>query len=149
MGFSSMDSFINNVTVSANFWRTDWNKNQISATAGAAGTWECMYQCAGNPPQALNIGNIVGPSLAWQTLTDTSVSAAPLLNGGDIASATETKHIVNASVFSAAATTAPCVWMLVDLLAFCPVTTITVTGDQALVTAALPDMQTEQESKRL
>ncbi|MGK3946164.1 hypothetical protein ABK046_48415, partial [Streptomyces caeruleatus] len=51
----------------------------------------------------------------------------------------DVKHLLNASVFSAAATTAPAVFMLIDQIAVFPISTVTTTGAQTLLgTQTLP-----------
>lgn len=126
MGFSSMDDFINETTVNGKQWRTDWNKNALPTTAQAAGTWYSLFKGAGNPPAEVVFGT--GTNLAFQALNDGATGA--IWHGGNVSP--DTKHIINASAFSASATTMPCVFMLVDLLGFYPITTTTSTSAQAL-----------------
>lgn len=128
MGFSSMDSFINAVSVNGQFYRADWNKNFLPTTAATAGEWHCLARGAGNPG-ASTLYN-TGTNLAFQATSDVTANASGIQHGGDVS--TMTKHIVNASAFTAAATTAPCVLMLVDLLGFYRVTSVTTTGAQTL-----------------
>jgi len=126
MGFSSMDNFINAVSVNGQFYRADWNKNFLPTTAAVAGEWHCLARGAGNP----GLGAIynTGTNLAFQSTSDSDATAAGIQHGGNVSPAT--KHIVNASAFTAAATTAPCVLMLIDLLGFYRVTTVTTTTAQ-------------------
>jgi hypothetical protein len=128
MGFSSLDDFIQSTTVDGKFLRTDWNKNALPTTAQTAGLWYDLACAAGNPGSDTAYGT--GTNLAFQSLTDASTTSPGIPHGGDVS--TDTKHIVNASAFSAAATTMPCVFMLVDRLGFYPITTVTTTGNQAL-----------------
>jgi hypothetical protein len=83
--------------------------------------------------------------LAFHTAYDRMAGAID--HGRDVSP--DTKHILNASAFSAAPTTMPAVFMLVDLLGWYPVTTTTTTGNQALInsrtftaTAATPTVIT-------
>jgi hypothetical protein len=46
------------------------------------------------------------------------------------------KHLANASVFSAAATTAPAVFMLIDVLATIPISTVTLATEQLFLSQA-------------
>lgn len=126
-GFTSQDNFISNLSNSGNFYRADWNKNTFGTTAHTAGTWYLLSQTGGNPTASSILGT--GTNLAAQQLLDTTATAAGILHGGDV---TSFKTIVNASAFTAAATTAPCVLMLVDLQMFYPITTVTTTGAQVL-----------------
>lgn len=126
MGFSSMDDLINEMTTNGQFKRIDWNKNFLPTTAAAAGEWHCLFRGAGNPG-ADSIMN-TGTNLAFQALTDTTANATGIQHGGNVSPAT--KHIVNASAFTAAATVAPGILMLVDLLGFYRVTSVTTTTAQ-------------------
>jgi hypothetical protein len=78
----------------------------------------------------------ISQTVTSQTITGTAM-ATGIPHGGDVS--TDIKHIVNASVYSAAATTAPCVFQLVDVLAIIPITTTTTTGAQTILgTQTLP-----------
>lgn len=127
MGFSSMDDFINKVSELGQFKRTDWNKNFLPTTAAVAGEWHCLAKGDGNPA-AGSIYN-TGTNLAFQATSDTTVGAGGVPHNGNVSPAT--KHIVNASAFSAAAASVPGILMLVDLLWFYRVNTVTTTGAQA------------------
>ena len=128
MPFSSVDSVINAISTNGASFRSDWNKNFLPTTAALAGEWHCLARGAGNPG-ADSIYN-VGTNLAFQAVSDTTANAAGIQHGGSVSTAT--KHIVNASAFTAAATVAPCVLMLVDLLGFYRVTTTTIITAQTL-----------------
>jgi len=127
-GFSSMDDFVTEVSANGKFARIDWNKNFLPTTAATAGEWHCLFRGGGNPA-ADSIAN-TGTNLAFQSLTDTTANATGIRHGGNVAP--DYKHLVNASAFSAAATTMPAVLMLVDLLGFYRVTSVTTTSSQAL-----------------
>lgn len=129
-GFSSLDDLIAETTVEGKFKRTDWNKATHATGNQAAGIWYALFHALGNP--TAGVLGAVGTNLAWHPLTDRSAGA--ILHGGDVyAAGSNTKHILNASIFGAGV--APSVWMLVDMLGWYPVTTVTTTGDQALVNA--------------
>ena len=121
MGFSSHDDFLNEVSVNGKFFRADWNKLTHATTAHVAGEWHCLFHSLGNPTAGVLTG---GTNLSFQSLTDQSVGG--ILHGGSVSP--DTKHILNASAFSAAATTMPAIFMLVDMLGFYPRTTLTTTG---------------------
>lgn len=127
-GFGSMDAFINAVTVNNQTQRTDWNKNFSPVGAAVAGEWHCMATGAGLPASG-TIYN-TGTNLAFQSVSDTTATASGILHGGNVSPLT--KHIVNASAFTAAATIAPTVLVLVDLLGFYRVTTTTLITAQTL-----------------
>ena len=127
MGFSSMDTLISKVTTDGQFARLDWNKSFLPTTPALAGEWHCLVKGTGNP----STGSIynTGTNLAFQATSESTANAGGIPHGGNVASAT--KHILNASAFTAAATTAPCILMLVDLLGFYRVTTVTTITAQA------------------
>lgn len=129
-GFSSLDDFINQATTNGKFWRTDWNKLTFGTTAHTAGTWYLLSQTGGNPAASSILGT--GTNLAFQALNDSTATAAGIQHGGNVGGGTGYKHIINASAFSASATTMPAVLMLVDMLGFYPITTVTTTGAQTL-----------------
>lgn len=127
MSFSSQDALIDAIT-SGQYYRADWNKNTFATTAHTAGTWYSLFRGGGNPTADTILGT--GTNLAFQALTDTTTNATGIQHGGNVSPAT--KHIINISAYSAAATTMPAVFMLVDLLGFYPITTVTTTGNQTL-----------------
>lgn len=142
-GFTSLDDLISEMTVNNKFKRTDWNKLTHAVGAQAAGLWYALAHATGNPA-AMTLG-VVGTNLAFHNANDRLAGAIP--HGGDVSP--DTKHILNASAFSAAATTMPAIFMLVDMLGWYPVNTVTTTGDQALInsktftaTAATPTVLT-------
>lgn len=126
-GFTSLDDFINQATTNGKFWRTDWNKLTFGTTAHTAGMWYLLSQTGGNPAASSILGT--GTNLAFQKLTDATATAAGIQHGGDVGGF---KQIINVSAFSASATTMPAIFMLVDLLGFYPITTVTTTGAQTL-----------------
>ena len=124
-GFQSQDDLINQITTNGKFYRADWNKNMLPTTAALAGEWSCLLRGGGNPGADSIINT--GTNLAFQALTDTTANAGAIQHGGDVGGY---KHILNASAFTAAATTAPCILMLVDMLGWYRVTTVTTTTAQ-------------------
>ena len=126
-GFSSMDDLMSEVTVSGKFKRTDWNKNFLPTTAAVAGEWHSLFRGGGNPGADAIINT--GTNLTWQQLKDTTTNATGIQHGGDVSP--DYKVILNASAYTAAATTAPGMAMLVDLLGFYRVTSVTTITAQA------------------
>lgn len=127
-GFSSMDDFIQEVTANGKFVRTDWNKNMLPTTAAVAGEWSFLARGGGNPGADALYNT--GTNLTFQPTSDTTTNAAGIQHGGNVSP--DYKHIINASAFSAAATTMPSVLMLVDLVGFYRVTSVTTTTSQAM-----------------
>lgn len=126
MGFTSMDDIVDKVSTDGQFFRADWNKNFLPTTAAVAGEWHCLVKGTGNP----STGSIYnsGTNLAFQAASDSLTDAGGIPHGGNVSPAT--KHILNASAFTAAATVAPCILMLVDLLGWYRVTSVTTTTAQ-------------------
>jgi hypothetical protein len=129
-GFTSLDDLISETSANGKFRRADWNKLTHAVGTQAAGTWYALPHATGNPG-AMTLG-AVGTNLAFHAACDRTAGA--IYHGGDVSS--DYKHILNASAFSAAATTMPAIFMLVDMLGWYPVTTTTTTGNQALVNSA-------------
>lgn len=127
-GFSSQDDFIQKVTQLGQFLRTDWNKNMLPTTAAVAGEWSFLARGGGNPGADALYNT--GTNLLFQPTSDSTTNAASIQHGGNVSP--NYKHIINASAFSAAATTMPAVLMLVDLVGFYRVTSVTTTSSQAL-----------------
>jgi hypothetical protein len=126
-GFTSQDDMVNQISTNGKFYRADWQKSTFATTAHTAGLWYSLFRGGGNPPADTIFGT--GTNLAFQALTDTTANATGIPHGGNV---TDYKVLLNAAAQTAAATTAPCVLMLVDLLGFYPITSVTTTGDQAL-----------------
>lgn len=106
---------------------------QLTGTGVAAGTY---ITALGTGTGANNGGTYtvnISQTVASTTITGTAYPNG-LNHGGDVS--TDVKHVLNASVFSAAATTAPCVWMLVDVLAQYTISTVTTTGAQSFTGGA-------------
>lgn len=142
-GYTSLDDLIQETSANGKFWRADWNKLTHAVGTQAAGTWYALPHATGNPG-AMTLG-AVGTNLAFHNANDRL--AGSIQHGGDVMP--DFKHILNASAFSAAATTMPAIFMLVDMIGWYPVTTTTTTGNQALVnsktftaTAATPTVLT-------
>lgn len=127
-GFSSMDDFINEVSTNGKFKRTDWNKNMLPTTPAVAGEWSCLTRGGGNPA-ASTIFN-TGTNLLFQPTYDSTATAGGIQHGGNVTP--DYKSIINASAYTAAATVAPCIMMLVDILGFYRFTTTTTITSQAL-----------------
>lgn len=126
-GFTSQDDMINQISTNGKFYRTDWQKSTFATTAQAAGLWYSLLRGGGNPPADTILGT--GTNLAFQALTDATTNATGIPHGGSVGGY---KHLLNAAAQTAAGTTAPCVLMLVDLLGFYPITTVTTTTAQTL-----------------
>jgi len=121
MPFSSMDDIVSDISTAGQFLRVDWQKSFLPTTNAVAGEWHYMARSAGNPG-ADTIMN-TGTNLLFQPLSDSTTTANSIQHGGNVSP--NYKHILNASAFTAAATVAPCILMLVDTLGFYRVTSVT------------------------
>ena len=126
-GFTGQDDLINQVSTNGKFYRSDWQKSSFATTAHTAGLWYSLFRGGGNPGADTILGT--GTNLAFQALTDATTNATGIPHGGNVGGF---KHLLNAAAQTAAATTAPCVLMLVDLLGFYPITSVTTTTAQTL-----------------
>lgn len=134
-GFTGQDDLINQVTTNGKFWRADWNKNWATAGTTVTGTWYCLAGGAGNPPANTAFGS--GVTSVFKPMYDISTNGGGIWHGGfvDSTAATGYKTIMNGSAYSAAPTTMPNIFMLVDLLGYYTMTnaTISTTGTKTLV----------------
>jgi len=122
-GFSSQDNIINALSNGQSF-RYDWNKSMNPTTAAIAGEFHMTARGNGNPgPDALFDS---GANLTFIGVEDDTTSASSIPHGGDV-QPTYYKSLANLSAFTAAATTAPCVGVLVDLIGYYRKTTVTTT----------------------
>ena len=126
-GFTSQDNMINAISTLGQSYRTDWQKSTFATTAHTAGMWYSLMRGGGNPAADTILGT--GTNLAFQALSDTVATASGIPHGGNVGGY---KVLLSAAAQTAAATTAPCVLMLVDMLGFYPITTVTTTGAQTL-----------------
>lgn len=126
-GFSSQDNIINALSNGQSF-RYDWNKSMNPTTAAIAGEFHMTARGNGNPgPDALFD---TGANLTFIGVEDDTTSASSIPHGGNV-QPTYYKSLANLSTFTAAATTAPCVGVLVDLIGYYRVTTVTTTTAQS------------------
>jgi hypothetical protein len=131
-GFTSQDDLINQITTNSKFYRADWNKLFNPTAAAVAGEWHSLARGAGSP-QADALFN-TGTNLVHQQVFDITTSGGGMYHGGNVgATGADYKTVLNASAFSAAATTMPAVAMLVDILAFVRVTTVTTITAQTVI----------------
>ncbi len=128
MPFSSNDQIIEALT-SGRTWKTNWAKNFQPTTVGIANEVHTLFRGAGNPGSDALFNT--GTNLAFQAVKDTTTNAASILHGGDVQSGGYTKHLINGSAVTAAATVAPGTLVLVDVIGFYRVTSVTTTTAQA------------------
>jgi len=129
-----MDDFINETSNNSKFWRADWNKNFLPTTAAAAGEWFSLVRGSGNPTADTLLNT--GVTYSFTPIYGTTSGIPGVYTGGDTGS--ETKHIVNASAYSAAATTMPAVIMAIDVLGWVRCDRVLSTATVSCATASLP-----------
>jgi hypothetical protein len=126
-GFQSQDNIINALTQGQSF-RYDWNKSMNPTTAAIAGEVHLTARGNGNPgPDAIFD---LGTNLLFQGVTDATTNAASIPHGGNV-QPTYYKSLANFSAMTNAATTAPCVAVLVDIVGFYRSTAVTTITAQA------------------
>lgn len=126
-GFASDDQLLQAQT-DGKAWRTDWSKNFNPTAAAAAMEAHTLFRGSGNPG-ADSIYD-AGANLTFQPVKSTTTNAGTMVHGGDV-QPTAYKYLLNGSAFTAAATTAPGVMCLVDVVGFYRVTTVTTTTAQS------------------
>ena len=108
----------------------------LSGTGVAAGTYITALGTGTGQNNGGTYTVNISQTVTSQTITATQ-TANGIFHGGNVSA--DNKHIINASAYTAAATVAPCVLMLVDMLAVYPITTTTTTGAQTMLgTQTLP-----------
>lgn len=128
MSFNSNDQIIQAMS-NGQYWRNDWTKNMNPTAAAVANECHLLARGNGNPPPDAIFD--AGTNLTFQAVKDTTTSAGSMLHGGDVQASGYTKHILNASAVTAAATVAPATLALIDIVGFYRVTSVTTTSAQA------------------
>jgi len=127
-GFNSNDQIIQALT-NGQYWRTDWTKNMNPTAAAVANECHLLARGNGNPaPDALFN---TGTNLLFQAVKDTTASAGNMIHGGNVQADGYTKHILNAQALTAAATVAPATMVLIDIVGFYRLTSVTTATAQA------------------
>lgn len=131
-GFTSQDDLISQISNNGRFYRADWQKSTFGTTAHTAGLWYSLFRGGGNPGADTILGT--GTNLSFQSLGMDATGATAIPNGGHVGvNGDGYKVLLNAAAQTAAGTVAPCVLMLVDLLGFHPITSVTTITAQTLI----------------
>lgn len=126
-GFSSSDAIVNALTAGQTF-KTNWTKQFNPTTAAVAGEVHTLFRGSGNPgPDAIFNA---GTNLLFQGVTDTTTSAGSMQHGGNV-QPTYYKSLAAASAVTSAATTVPGWLVLVDVVGFYRLTSVTTATAQA------------------
>lgn len=126
-GFSSNDQIIAAMAAGQTFKAT-WGKNFNPTTAAVANEYHTLFRGAGNP--AADALFNTGTNLLFQSVEDSTTSAGAIPHGGSVQT-TYYKYLLSGSAVSAAATVVPGVLVLVDVVGFYRVTSVTTTSAQA------------------
>lgn len=126
-GFTSFDDMIQQSTVNGRSLRVDWNKLHNPTTAAVAS--ECHFMTRGGGSPGADALFNTGTNLTFQPVTDQTANAACIQHGGNVSP--YYKFVGNGSAFSAATTAAPANMVLVDLVGFYRVTSVTTTTAQS------------------
>ncbi len=125
---TSHDSLIQAMT-NGQSYRAVWGKNFNPTTAAVANEYHTLFRGAGNP--AADALFNTGSNLTFQAVKDTTASAGNMPHGGNVQGAGFSKHLLNMSAVTAAATVVPATMVLVDVIGFYRVTTVTTATAQA------------------
>jgi len=120
-GFTSNDQIITALTAGQTK-RVDWTKNFSSAASSTAVANEGHFMARGNgnpPPDAIFNA---GTNDLFQPVSETTTNAGTIQHGGNVSPSY--KFLLNGSVVTAAATVAPCTMVLVDVIGFHRITTM-------------------------
>jgi hypothetical protein len=107
--------------------RADWTKNFNPTTAAVANECHTLFRGGGNP--AADALFDTGANLTFIPVTDQTANAASIQHGGNVSPAY--KFITNGQAFTAAATVAPSQVVLIDVVGYYRVTTVTTATAQA------------------
>lgn len=133
-GFSGTDNMINAMSNLGQSWTQAFSKQFNPTAAAVANEWHTLFR-GGGYPQADAIFD-TGTNLQFQSLCDQTTNAGCLYHGGNIGAAGDGyKTLVGGNAVTAAATVVPNTLMLVDVLGWMRVTTVTTTTAQSTIWA--------------
>jgi len=131
-GFTSSDNLITKVSSSGQKFDANWTKQMNPTAAAVANEWHTLFRGGGNP-QADAIFD-AGTNLQFQSVFDVTTNAGCIQHGGNVgASGDDYKTLIAGVANTAAATVVPGTLLLIDVLAFYRVTTVTTTTAQNTV----------------
>jgi hypothetical protein len=129
MGFSSVDDLVNEISANGKTSKLMYQKTSVNGAASAAGRWHECFTWAGFPVAGVLTGT------AGTAFSMDSTRSGSLGIGANVSP--DTRHILNASVFSPTATMLPATFILCDFLVTYP--SLVVTGTASTLTpTALP-----------
>lgn len=146
-GFTSKDHEINCMSANGKAWFATISKQANPTAAAVANEWHTLFR-GGGYPQADAIFD-TGTNLTFQSLCDQTSGAGCIYHGGNIGTLGDGFKILTAGMaVTAAGTVVPATIMLVDVLGWIRVTTITVTGAQTVLwpTTVAPEVFSASDS---
>ena len=127
-GFSSFDNFLDQVTNFRRTFKSEWNKNFLPTTAAVASEWHSLARGGGNPTADALFNT--GTNLLFQPVKETTTNATGIRHGGDVGGITPYKIFLSGSAYTMAATVAPAIIKVIDIIGFYRVTSVTTTTAQ-------------------
>lgn len=133
-GFTSKDNEIDNMSAQGKVFQNLYTKQFNPTAAAVANEWHTLFR-GGGYPQADAIFD-TGTNLQFQSLCDQTTNAGCMQHGGNIGAAGDGFKVLTAGMaVTAAATVVPATLVLLDVLGWMRVTTITTTTAQTTVWA--------------
>jgi hypothetical protein len=130
--FDSTDGQVLNMSANNRRFPVSFYKQFNPTAAAVAGESHTLFR-GGGYPQADALFD-TGTNLLYQGITDLTTNAGCIQHGGNIgANGDGLKVLVSGYANTNAATVAPCTLMLIDVVAFIRVTTVTTTGAQSVI----------------
>ncbi len=131
-GFTSKDNEIDNMSAQGKVFQNLYTKQFNPTAAAVANEWHTLFR-GGGYPQADAIFD-TGTNLQFQSLCDQTTNAGCMQHGGNIGAAGDGFKILTAAMaVTAAATVVPATMVLIDVLAWIRVTSITTITAQSVV----------------
>lgn len=128
-GFTSKDNEIDQMSANGKVWRAQFSKQFNPTAAAIANEWHTLFR-GGGMPQADAIFD-TGTNLVFQSLCDQTTNSGCIYHGGNIGAAGDGfKVLTGGYAVTAAATVVPNHLMLIDVLGWIRVTSITTTTAQ-------------------
>ena len=123
-GFTSKDNEIDNMSAQGKVFQNLYTKQFNPTAAAVANEWHTLFR-GGGYPQADAIFD-TGTNLVFQSLCDQTTNAGCMQHGGNIGAAGDGFKVLTAGMaVTAAATVVPATLVLIDVLGWIRVTTVT------------------------
>jgi hypothetical protein len=131
-GFISKDDEINQMSANGYAWRQQFSKQFNPTAAAVANEWHTLFR-GGGYPQADAIFD-TGTNLVFNGLNELTTNAGCIYHGGNIGAAGDGfKTLTGGYAVTGAATVVPNTLMLIDVLAWIRVTSVTTTTAQNII----------------